>query len=142
MKGSPVRVRASALSSEHGFAVGKAPLLYQAVLIEWDDEPFAQKRFIVWTASPDRAGAFALEWLDYVERIGVNRDTDVQAVPLDMRLEEAELTAFSPSWGDVQNLTGRPAARMRDLLGLRGSWRRARIIWDRDAPNSLGSHIV
>jgi hypothetical protein len=103
---------------------------YQPVLIEWDDDPFARKQFVVWTAEPDRAAAFAMEWLDYVERVGVNRDTDVRAVRLDIRLEEAELDAFAPAWGSAQNLTGRPARRMRDLLGLRGSWRRARILWD------------
>jgi hypothetical protein len=103
---------------------------YQPVLVEWDDEPFARKQFVVWTANPHRAGAFALDWLDYVERVGVSAETDVRAVPLDVRLEDAELDAFSPSWGSAQNLTGRPAQRMRDLLGLRGSWRRARILWD------------
>jgi hypothetical protein len=70
---------------------------FQPVLVEWDDEPFARKQFVVWTANPDRAAAFAMEWLDYVERVGVNRDTDVHVVPLDIRLEGAELDAFSPA---------------------------------------------
>jgi hypothetical protein len=47
-----------------------------------------------------------LDWLDYVERVGVSAKTDVRAVPLDVRLEDAELDAFSPSWGSAQNLTG------------------------------------
>jgi hypothetical protein len=75
---------------------------YQPVLVEWDDEPLAKKLFVVWTSSPHRAAAFAMEWLDYVERVGVNRDTDVRVLPLDIRLEDAELDAFSPAWGSVQ----------------------------------------
>jgi hypothetical protein len=75
---------------------------YQPVRVEWDDEPFARKQFVVWTANPDRAAAFAFEWLDYVERVGVNRDTDVRVLPLDIRLEDAELDAFSPARGSVQ----------------------------------------
>lgn len=39
--------------------------MYTAVLVEWDDDPFATKRFVVWTAAPAGAGAFAQKWLDY-----------------------------------------------------------------------------
>jgi len=56
------------------------PCGYQPVLVEWDDEPFARKQFIVWTADPSGAGAFALEWLDYVEQVGLSADTNVRTV--------------------------------------------------------------
>jgi hypothetical protein len=107
---------------------------YQPVLIEWDDEPWARKQFVVWTSNRRRAADFAQDWLDYVERVGVRVDAQVRAVPLDIRLEETALDALWPAGGGAQNLTGRRARRMRDLLGLHGSWRRARILWDREHP--------
>jgi hypothetical protein len=92
---------------------------YQPVLVEWDDEPFARKQFVVWTANPHRAGAFALDWLDYVERVGVSAETDVRAVPLDVRLEDAELDAFSPSWGSAEP-DGSPSPK--DARSSRSPW--------------------
>jgi hypothetical protein len=105
---------------------------YQPVLVEWDDEPYAWKQFVVWTFDPGSAGHFAQDWLDYVERVGVRADADVRVLPLDIRLEESELEMLWPRGGGAKNLTGVRARRMRDLLDLRGSWRRARILWDRE----------
>jgi hypothetical protein len=72
--------------------------------------------------------------LDYIERVGVLADADVRVVPLGICLEESELERLWPRGGGAENLTGVRARRMRDLLGLRGSWRRARILWDREFP--------
>ena len=112
-------------------AVHRSGRSYLPVLVEWDDTPFARKRFVVWASDPEMAGAFAKKWLDYVERVGTPADLKGDAWPIDIRLHEGELERLWPGGGDVENLTGRRARRMRDLLGLVGPWRRARILWVR-----------
>ena len=105
---------------------------YQPVLVEWDDEPYAWKRFVVWTSDPRSAGNFAQELLDYVERVGARADAEIQLVPLDIWLDESQLERLWPGGGYVENLTGVRAQRMRALLDLRDPWRRARILWHRE----------
>ena len=105
---------------------------FQPVLVEWDDQPFARKRFVVWATEPRSAGEFAQEWLDYIERVGVPADVDIELSPLDILLEESELEALWPDGGGSENLTGVRAKRMRDFLKLSGPWRRARILWTRE----------
>ena len=70
--------------------------------------------------------------MDYVERAGVRTDREIHLVPLDIRLDESQLEMLWPRGGSVENLTGVRARRMRNLLGLRGPWRRARILWRRE----------
>ena len=72
---------------------------YQPFLVEWDDQPFAQKRFVVWATEPRSAREFAQDWLDYIERVGVQADADIQLAPLDVRLDESELEALWPGGG-------------------------------------------
>jgi hypothetical protein len=105
---------------------------YQPVLVEWDDSPFARKRFLVWTPDPGTAFHFTQEWFDYVERVGVSPHVEHRVVQLDFCLDESELERLWPGGGGSENLTGERARRMRDLLELRGRWRRARILWDRE----------
>jgi hypothetical protein len=93
---------------------------YRPVLVEWDEEPYARKQFVVWTSDPRSAGHFAQDWLDYIERAGVRADAEIHLVPLDIRLEESQLEMLWTAGGYVENLTGMRARRMRNLLGLRG----------------------
>jgi hypothetical protein len=106
-------------------------MTYDAVLVEWDDDPFAKKRFVVWTETPAGAGAFAQEWLDYVDRVGVAEDVEISTRITGIRLEEDELERLWPRGVASENLTGYRASKVRDVLNLRGPWRRARILWER-----------